>query len=156
MTVDLDRDIFMRTLIRKLAGSLESVVGLHEASRYVSIVGTELGDDLNRAYTEERGTERMTQAQVTATLSDLKRRINGDFLVLEEDGAPDHARQSRLPLRRRGAGAAVDVHDDLERVGIHRGAEPRLCARDAEGNHRGRRCGAPGRHRPATGREGRP
>ena len=32
LPVELDRDIFLRTLIRELAGTLEDVVGLEEAS----------------------------------------------------------------------------------------------------------------------------
>ncbi|MET7574549.1 methanogen output domain 1-containing protein [Streptomyces sp. NPDC005492] len=37
--IPLDRDVFLRTLVRELATSLESVIGLEEASGYVSLVG---------------------------------------------------------------------------------------------------------------------
>jgi hypothetical protein len=39
LKIPLDRDVFTRTLIRELAGALEDVVGIEEASGYISIVG---------------------------------------------------------------------------------------------------------------------
>ncbi len=35
--VDLERDIFLRSLLRELAGTLESVVGVTEASGYIAL-----------------------------------------------------------------------------------------------------------------------
>jgi hypothetical protein len=40
--VALDKDRFMRTLIRHLAGTLEEVVGLAEAEGFVSVVGQKM------------------------------------------------------------------------------------------------------------------
>lgn len=37
--IGLDRDVFLRSLLRELAGTLESVVGLEEAAGYISVVG---------------------------------------------------------------------------------------------------------------------
>ena len=41
--VPLDRDVFLRSLIRGLAGTLEEVVGMKDASGYISVVGRKIG-----------------------------------------------------------------------------------------------------------------
>jgi hypothetical protein len=38
-TIQLERDVFLRSLLRELAGTLEDVVGLEEASGFISVVG---------------------------------------------------------------------------------------------------------------------
>jgi predicted ArsR family transcriptional regulator len=85
LDVPLDRDVFLRNLIRALAGTLEEVVGITEASGFVSVVGQTIGDEINRDYRLALGTSSLTRQQVAAVLVDLKRRINGDFYVIEED-----------------------------------------------------------------------
>src|SRR5580700_8042024 len=82
-SVPLDRGVFLRTLIRELAGTLEEVVGLKDASGYISVVGRKIGEQLNRDYKAALGTSNLTR-QVAAVLVDLKRRIQGDFYVIEE------------------------------------------------------------------------
>lgn len=82
--VDLDRDVFLRALLRELAGTLESVVGLEEASGYISVVGGAIGQSIDASYRKALAVERLTKAQVGAVLVDLKRRINGDFYIIEE------------------------------------------------------------------------
>jgi predicted ArsR family transcriptional regulator len=83
--VPLERDVFLRTLLRHLAGTLQDVVGLEEASGFVSVVGQKIGDEINRAYTSALGVERLSREQVADVLVDLKRRIQGDFFIIEED-----------------------------------------------------------------------
>jgi predicted ArsR family transcriptional regulator len=83
--VPLERDVFLRTLLRHLAGTLQEVVGLEEASGFVSVVGQKIGDELNVAYTSALAAERLSREQVADVLVDLKRRIQGDFFVIEED-----------------------------------------------------------------------
>jgi predicted ArsR family transcriptional regulator len=83
-SVPLDRDVFLRTLIRELAGTLEEVVGLNDASGYISVVGRKIGEQMNRDYKAALGTSNLTREQVAAVLVDLKRRIQGDFYVIEE------------------------------------------------------------------------
>ena len=82
--VPLDRDIFLRSLLRELAGTLEDVVGLEEASGYISVVGGAIGDEIDRSYRAATGVVRFDRAQVAEALVDLKRRIQGDFHVIEE------------------------------------------------------------------------
>jgi predicted ArsR family transcriptional regulator len=85
LDLPLARDVFLRTLLRHLAGTLQDVVGLEEASGFVSVVGQEIGDELNAAYTSALAVDRLTREQVADVLVDLKRRIQGDFFVIEED-----------------------------------------------------------------------
>jgi hypothetical protein len=83
--VPLERDIFLRTLLRHLAGTLQKVVDLEEASGFISVVGQEIGDESNQVYQDALGISNLTRAQVAGVLVDLKRRIQGDFYVIEED-----------------------------------------------------------------------
>ncbi len=83
--VALDRDVFLRNLIRELSGVLEDVVGLNEASGYISVVGQVVGDQLNSAYRSSVSVDSLTREQVAEVLVDLKRRIQGDFYVIEQD-----------------------------------------------------------------------
>jgi len=82
--VPLERDIFLRTLLRELAGTLQDVVGLEEASGYISVVGGAIGEQIDREYRRALAVNRLTREQVADVLVDLKRRIQGDFYVLEE------------------------------------------------------------------------
>jgi hypothetical protein len=83
--VSLERDLFLRTLLHHLAGTLQDVVGIEEASGFISVVGLALGEEIDRTYKTALGLERLTRQQVTDVLLDLKARIQGDFFVLEED-----------------------------------------------------------------------
>jgi hypothetical protein len=97
----LNRDTFLRSLIRELSGTLEEVVGLEEASGFVSIVGQRIGDDLNQRYRKAAAEGRregaegagagsseslplLTRGETAQALVDLKRRIQGDFYVVEQ------------------------------------------------------------------------
>ncbi len=85
LAVPLERDVFLRTLLRHLAGTLQKVVGLEEASGFVSVVGQEMGDEINRTYKDALAVSRLSREQVADVLVDLKRRIRGDFFVVEQD-----------------------------------------------------------------------
>jgi predicted ArsR family transcriptional regulator len=83
--IPLDRDRFMRTLIRELAGTLESVVGAEDASGYISVVGATIGEDINGAYRKALQVSNLSRAQVADVLVDLKRRIEGEFYIIDEN-----------------------------------------------------------------------
>lgn len=85
LPIPLERDVFLRTLIRELAGTLEEVVGLEEASGFVSVVGQKIGDWINDSYKSALQVSNLTRGQVADVLVDLKRRIQGDFFILEGD-----------------------------------------------------------------------
>lgn len=83
--VGLDRDVFLRGMVRHLAGSMEDVVGLDEAAGFVSLVGQAMGEEICDAYTDALGVEKLSREQAAAVMVDLKRRIQGDFSVAEQD-----------------------------------------------------------------------
>jgi predicted ArsR family transcriptional regulator len=85
LDVPLDRDLFMRSLIRELSGTLEDLVGLKEAKGFISVVGQRIGDHLNQCYKKALCVPQLTREQVAAVLVDLKRRIEGDFYLIEQD-----------------------------------------------------------------------
>ena len=85
LDVPLSRDPFLRLLLRELSGTLEDVVGLEEASGFVSVVGQNVGDHINSEYRKALAVEGLDRQQVRDVLVDLKRRIEGDFYVLHED-----------------------------------------------------------------------
>lgn len=85
LSLPLERDLFLRTLIRELSGTLQDVVGLEEASGFVSVVGQRMGEQLNAEYKGALQLDTLTRTQVREVLIDLKRRIQGDFYLIEED-----------------------------------------------------------------------
>ena len=84
LNVPLNRDVFLRSLIRELSGTLEDVVGIKEASGFISVVGQNIGDQMNEDYRTAFQVDRLSREQVAQVLVDLKRRIQGDFFVIEE------------------------------------------------------------------------
>lgn len=84
LPIPLERDVFLRSLLRELAGTLQDVVGLEEASGFISVVGQRIGDRINRDYRAALRVERLDRDQVGQVLVDLKRRIQGDFYVIEQ------------------------------------------------------------------------
>lgn len=85
LDLPLERDLFARTLIRELSGVLQEVVGLDEAAGLVSIVGQNMGRSIDSMYKAAYQVSELSRDQVTQVLIDLKRRIKGDFFVIEED-----------------------------------------------------------------------
>jgi hypothetical protein len=85
LRVPLDRDLFLRNVIRELTGTLEEVLGSIEVSCFMSIVGQTLGEQIDHDYKQALGASTLTREQVAEVLVDLARRIREDFCVLEED-----------------------------------------------------------------------
>ena len=85
LDVALERDVFLRTLLRHLTGSLQDIVGLKEAAGFVSIVGQRMGDEIAAAYKAALQVSELDRAMVRDVCLDLKRRIQGDFYVIAED-----------------------------------------------------------------------
>jgi predicted ArsR family transcriptional regulator len=76
--------VFLRTLLRELAGTLQDIVGLEEASGFISVVGQNMGRQIDQDYKMALGVSQLTQTQVADVLIDLKRRIQGDFYIIEQ------------------------------------------------------------------------
>lgn len=83
--LELERDSFLRSLLRELAGTLQDVVGLQEASGYISVVGGSVGRQIDNMYKAALQVDRLTRAQIAEVLVDLKRRIHGDFYIIEQN-----------------------------------------------------------------------
>ncbi|MCV4601211.1 hypothetical protein OFC63_34865, partial [Escherichia coli] len=73
-----------RTLIRELSGTLQDVVGLEEASGFISVVGLNMGHAISLEYRRALGRAPLSREEVAEVLVDLKRRIRGDFYVVEQ------------------------------------------------------------------------
>lgn len=83
--VTLDRDLFLRTMLRELSGALQDVVGLEEAAGFISVVGQRVGDQINDEYRQALGCGVLSRPQVAEVMVDLKRRIQGDFSIVSQD-----------------------------------------------------------------------
>lgn len=59
--VPLERDVFLRILVHHLAGTLQKFVGLEEASGFVSLVGQEMGDEINQMYKAALAVDQLTR-----------------------------------------------------------------------------------------------
>ena len=84
LDIPLERDLFVRTLIRELSGTLQDVVGLDEASGFISVVGQRMGEHIDHDYRAALNVTRLTRPPVAEVLVDLKRRIQGRFYIIEE------------------------------------------------------------------------
>jgi len=83
--IPLTKDLFLCTLIRELAGTLQQIVGLREAEGYISIVGHTMGDWINRLYKKKYNTSKLDQEQVIHALMNLKKQIGGKFYIIEKN-----------------------------------------------------------------------
>ncbi len=81
----LERDGFLRELLRQLSGTLQDVVGLSEAEGFISVVGQKVGESLNDNYRTALHVKKLNREQVSSVLVDLKQRIQGDFSIFSED-----------------------------------------------------------------------
>jgi predicted ArsR family transcriptional regulator len=85
LNLSLERDIFLRSLIRELSGTLQDVVGLEEASGFISVVGERMGRQINLDYKSALEVSNLSRKQVADVLVDLKKRIQGDFYIIQQD-----------------------------------------------------------------------
>lgn len=85
LDIPLERDVFLRTLLRHLAGTIQDVVGMEDAEGFVSVVGQRIGVEIDAEYKRALEVDDLSREQVAAVLVDLKRRIQGDFYVIEQD-----------------------------------------------------------------------
>lgn len=85
LDIPLHRDGFLRQLLRHLSGTLEDIVGLEEASGFVSIVGQKMGDEISNSYRQALHVNHLSREQVASVLVDLKKRIQGNFRLVSEN-----------------------------------------------------------------------
>lgn len=104
LDIPLERDGFVRAMIGELAATLQDVVGVDDASGFISVVGQSVGEQIDGLYRTALGTDRFSREQVATVLVDLKRRIQGDFYVIEQD-------DERIVLGNRACPFAEHVQD---------------------------------------------
>lgn len=85
-TPAIQKDVFLRSILRELVGMLEQTVGEREAEAYINHVGISMGRILNEDYRTAFGNDKLDVHHVAATLVDLKARIDGGFSIKEFDG----------------------------------------------------------------------
>ena len=85
LQVPLERDGSLRDLVRNLSGTLQEVIGLEEASGFISVVGQKMGEQINENYHHALNVSNLNREQVSAVLVDLKQRIHGNFSIVSED-----------------------------------------------------------------------
>jgi len=61
------------------------MVGLEEASGFISVVGQNIGSSINQTYKNALQVDNLNHDQIANVLVDLKKRIEGDFYVIEQD-----------------------------------------------------------------------
>lgn len=98
LEIGLDRDLFLRDLIRELTGSLEEIVGVEEASGYISLVGQRIGENLNERYRKSLSVDRLDRESLARVLVALKGAIQGDFSVVHLDEEQIVLKNTRCPF----------------------------------------------------------
>jgi len=56
--------VFLRTLLRELAGTLQDVVGLEDASGFISVVGQRMGSQISDDYKQALNVAKLNREQV--------------------------------------------------------------------------------------------
>ena len=71
LDIPLERDVFMRTLIRELSNTLQKVVGSDQASGFISVVGQVMGKQMDNQYRQALNLSSATQSIIKTQQSDL-------------------------------------------------------------------------------------
>lgn len=85
LPVNHNRDGFLTTLVASLGKTLQDVAGLDEATDFISLVGNKIGNKINDDYLNAANVKAFTLDEVGEILTDLKKRIGGDFSVVATD-----------------------------------------------------------------------
>lgn len=85
LDLPIERDMFLRKLLRELSGALEDTIGIEAASGYIATVGSLMGEWIDDMYTKGLGIDHLSASQVAEVFIDLKSRIDGDFFLVSMD-----------------------------------------------------------------------
>lgn len=85
LDLPLNKDLFMRKLLRELTGTLQDVVGMEAAAGYINTVGSLVGEWIEEQYRQGLEVSNLNAKQVARVLIDLKKRIGGDFYIIAMD-----------------------------------------------------------------------
>ena len=81
LPVPLERDVFLRSLLRELAGTLQDVVGLEEASGFVSVVGYVAVDDVGNILNDT-----IVVGQIHGGVAQGLGQVLGEQVIYGDDG----------------------------------------------------------------------
>lgn len=81
--VAIDREGFLATVVGILNDTLTETVGPQEAEGFVNLVGMAISEQVLSRYLAAAGVPRLDLAATVDALVDWKRRLGGDFKVLE-------------------------------------------------------------------------
>ncbi|WP_244909956.1 methanogen output domain 1-containing protein [Francisella adeliensis] len=84
LDIEIERDGFLRSLINHLTGVLQDTVGLEDSKGFISVVGQVMGEEMNAEYKEALSLEKLPKNVLAQVLVDLKKRIKGEFYIIEE------------------------------------------------------------------------
>ncbi|QLE78303.1 transcriptional regulator [Francisella sp. Scap27] len=84
LDVEIERDGFLRSLINHLTGVLQDTIGLEDSKGFISVVGQVMGEEMNAEYKEALSLEKLPKDVLVQVLVDLKKRIKGEFYIIEE------------------------------------------------------------------------
>ncbi|UOA26481.1 methanogen output domain 1-containing protein [Pseudosulfitobacter sp. DSM 107133] len=76
--LDLSREDYFADMVGELAGALEDVIGLVDASSFIAMVGNRLGDDMAKRYADE-GFFLETAEDIARICVDMKNQVSGSF-----------------------------------------------------------------------------
>jgi predicted ArsR family transcriptional regulator len=84
LPIPVDRDLFVRSLLREFTQSIVDKLGEKSAGAFVAEIGAVTGGQFDAYYRAALKSASLTRAQVAEALVDVKRRIQGDFYVVEQ------------------------------------------------------------------------
>ena len=98
LDLPLERDLFLRKLLRELTGTLEQTIGIEAAAGYIATVGSVMGEWIDKQYKQGLGIDQLTVEQVAEVFIDLKKRIHGDFFLISMDSDTITVGNKRCPF----------------------------------------------------------
>ncbi|WP_244472528.1 MULTISPECIES: methanogen output domain 1-containing protein [unclassified Methylobacterium] len=81
--IGIDREDFLGMVFGAFAGALEDTVGRSEASGFIALVGMAVSEEIKARYLRVAGPRRLDLVATVDAMIDLKRRLGGDFYVIE-------------------------------------------------------------------------
>ncbi|WP_292512553.1 methanogen output domain 1-containing protein [Methylobacterium sp.] len=82
-SIGIDREDFLGMVFGAFTDALEDAVGRAEASGFIALVGMAVSEEIKTRYLRVSGTPRLDLAATVDAMIDLKRRLGGDFYVIE-------------------------------------------------------------------------
>ncbi|GEP10197.1 methanogen output domain 1-containing protein [Methylobacterium gnaphalii] len=82
--ITIDREGFLGLVVKALSTTLEDTVGTREASGFINLVGLAVSEEIQAQYLRAAGAPQLNREVLVGALVDLKRRLGGDFFVIED------------------------------------------------------------------------